>query len=283
MSVRRYGLLGDPVAHSLSPCLYRAAFAYLQMPAVYEAHRVPRGDAEGLRTRMRELGASGGGNVTVPHKTVASQWLDVRLAGVEDTGACNCFWIDTEGGLVGDNTDVGGFLAATVDLEGLRLEGASVLLLGAGGAGRAVAAACASAGVGRLDVWNRSARRAETLIAELDLAGIASVSPAPADSSENYDLVVNATSLGLDRADPLPLPLEADRFRYAFDLVYRRGGTDWTLQASAAGVPSIDGLSMLVNQAVLSLERWLGDVSDRDGVARAMWQAVGATPGSASR
>jgi shikimate dehydrogenase len=282
LSDRKYGLVGDPVAHSLSPRLFRAAFEYLEIPAFYRAHRVPRGDDEGLRMKMREL-ASGGGNVTVPHKESAARLLDVRSINVERTGATNCFWLDPEGRLVGDNTDVGGFLAAAADLEGFRLEEAAVLLLGAGGAARAIAAACASAGVRQLDVWNRSAGRAETLISDLGLAVIASVSVAPASSSHTYDLVVNATSLGLDPADPLPLELEADRFRYALDLVYGPGGTDWTRHASEAGVPALDGHSMLVNQALLSLERWIGEVFDRDGVARAMWKAVAATPDRISR
>jgi len=282
LSDRRYGLVGDPVAHSLSPRLFRAAFAYLDISASYKAHRVPHGDGQGLRKKMREL-ASGGGNVTVPHKEAAARMLDVRSMKVERTGAANCFWLDAEGRLAGDNTDVGGFLAAVADLEGFRLQGAAVLLLGAGGAARAVAAACASARVRQLDVWNRSSGRAETLVSDRGLAVIATVRVAPAASSETYDLVVNATSLGLDRADPLPLELEADRFRYAFDVVYRPGGTDWTRHASEAGVPSIDGHSMLVNQAVLSLENWIGEVSDRDGVAQAMWKAAGTTPGRRSR
>ncbi len=272
---RRFGLLGDPVAHSLSPRMYRAAFAHLQIPASYEAHRVPRGDDEGVRRTMRNLAAVGGGNVTVPHKEVAARWLDARTTEVEHTGACNCFWLDEQGRLAGDNTDVTGFLAAAADLEGLQLDGGAVLLIGAGGAARAVAAACASAGVRRMDVWNRSAGRAESLVSELGLSGIASVIREPEFSSETYDLVVNATSLGLERTDPLPLAMEAGRFRYAFDLVYGPGGTEWTRHASAAGIVSIDGLSMLLNQAVLSLERWFGELPDREGVVRAMWKEAG--------
>lgn len=282
LSHRRYGLVGDPVAHSLSPLLFRAAFSFLEIPADYKAYRVPRGDGEGLRMKMREL-ASGGGNVTVPHKESAARLLDVRSVNVERTGVTNCFWLDPKGRLAGDNTDVGGFLAAAADLEGLRLEGAAVLLLGAGGAARAVAAACASAGVRQLDVWNRSARRARTLISDLGLAAIATASLTPAAASHTYDLVVNATSLGLDPADPLPLELEAERFRYALDLVYGPGGTAWTRHASEAGVPSLDGHSMLVNQALLSLERWIGEVSDPAGVARAMWKAAGSTPDRRAR
>ena len=270
----RYGLLGDPVTHSLSPRLYRAAFAYLQIPAVYQAHRVPRDDSTALRRWMIELGASGGGNVTVPHKGLAASHLEVSSGTVDRTGACNCFWLDSAGRLVGDNTDVEGFLAATTDLTELRLEGASVLILGAGGAARAVALACSEAGVGQLVVCNRTVGRAEALVSHLGIERVASVASPLDVSSGVWDVVVNATSLGLVPGDPLPLTLESDRFGCAFDLVYGPGGTEWTRHAVALGIPAIDGLSMLVNQAVLSLERWLGQVPDRRSVTREMRQAA---------
>jgi len=274
----RYGLLGDPVDHSLSPRLYRAAFQYLRTPAVYEAHRVRSGDRAGLRRWMRDLAVSGGGNVTVPHKQAAANQLEVRLDDVRRTGACNCFWLAPDGRLIGDNTDVGGFRSAVRELEGMRLEGASVLLLGAGGAARAVAAVCADAGVGRLTVCNRSVSRAESLVSEMRLGDLASVCQVPDDVGTPHDLVVNATTLGLRPGDPLPLSLARGRVRYAFDLVYGPGGTAWTRHARAMGVAAIDGTVMLIDQAVLSLERWLGRLPDRDGVARAMRAEV--TPGT---
>ena len=281
--IGRYGLLGDPVTHSLSPALYRVAFDYLQVPAVYEAHRVPRNDAAALGRRMLELAASGGGNVTVPHKGLAASHLEVSSTSVDRTGACNCFWLDSAGRLAGDNTDVEGFLAATPDLTALKLEGASVLLLGAGGGARAVALACSEAGVGRLVVCNRTVSRAEALVSHLGIEEVAIVGSHAEVSSDSWDLVVNATSLGLVPGDPLPLALEPDRFGCAFDLVYGLGGTEWTRHAVAMGVQAIDGRSMLVNQAVLSLERWLGPLPDRGSVALEMWRAAGAVSGDASR
>jgi shikimate dehydrogenase len=279
---RRYGLLGDPVTHTLSPRLYRAAFAYLDIPAVYEAHRVRKSDAKALGRRMLELGASGGGNITVPHKGLAARHLEVSSPAVVRTGACNCFWLDPAGRLAGDNTDVEGFLAATTDLNALRLEGASVLLLGAGGGARAVALACSDSGVGRLVVYNRTVGRAEALVSHLGIEEIATVGSHVEISSGSWDLVVNATSLGLMPGDPLPLTLEPDRFGCAFDLVYGRGGTEWTRHAVAMGIQAIDGLGMLVSQAVLSLERWLGPLPDRESVAREMWRAASAFSGDAS-
>ncbi|MEE8571620.1 MAG: shikimate dehydrogenase [Gemmatimonadota bacterium] len=272
--LRRYGLLGDPVAHSLSPSMYKAAFVHLGIEASYEAVRVPGGDLDALAREMCDLAASGGGNVTVPHKEDAARIVDVVRPYAKRTGACNCFWLDDSGRLVGDNTDVGGFLHATRDLDGLDLAGAKVLLLGAGGAARAVAVACESAGVGRLDIQNRTVDRAERLIEELGLAKIARTVAVPAGSETTYDLVVNSTSLGIEPVDLPPLSFGEVTARFAFDLVYGRGGTAWTREAALARVPAIDGLSMLVRQAVLSLERWFGVESIREGTTDAMWVAA---------
>jgi len=272
--LRRYGLLGDPVAHSLSPSMYKAAFVHLGIEASYEAVRVPGGDLDALARELGDLAASGGGNVTVPHKEDAARIVDVVRPYAKRTGACNCFWLDDSGRLVGDNTDVGGFLHATRDLDGLDLAGAKVLLLGAGGAARAVAVACESAGVGRLDIQNRTADRAERLIEELGLAKMARTVAVPAGSETTYDLVVNSTSLGIEPGDLPPLSFGEVTARFAFDLVYGRGGTAWTREAALARVPAIDGLSMLVRQAVLSLERWFGVESIREGTTDAMWVAA---------
>ncbi len=272
--LRRYGLLGDPVAHSLSPSMYRAAFGHLGIDASYEAVRVPGGDLDALDREMRDLAASGGGNVTVPHKEDAARIVDVVRPYAKRTGACNCFWLDESGRLVGDNTDVGGFLHATGDLDGIDLAGAKVLLLGAGGAARAVAVACESAGVKRLDIHNRTAERAERLIEELGLEKIARTVAVPPGSVTTYELVVNSTSLGIEPVDLLPLSFGDVIVRFAFDLVYGRGGTEWTRAAASAGVPATDGLSMLVRQAVLSLERWFGVESIREGTTVTMWAAA---------
>jgi shikimate dehydrogenase len=272
--LQRYGLLGDPVAHSLSPSIYRAAFGHLGIDASYDAVRVPGGDLDALDREMRDLAASGGGNVTVPHKEAAARIVDVVRPYAKRTGACNCFWLDESGRLVGDNTDVGAFLHATEDLDGLDLAGANVLLLGAGGAARAVAVACESAGVRRLDVHNRTAERAERLIEELGLEKIARTVAVPPGSVTTYELVVNSTSLGIEPVDLLPVSFGDVRVRFAFDLVYGRGGTEWTRAAAFAGVPATDGLSMLVRQAVLSLERWFGVESIREGTTDTMWAAA---------
>ncbi len=250
-SVREaFVLVGDPVAHSISPPIYRAAFECWGAGATYTARRTTERELESV---VRRAAGSGGGNVTLPHKQRVAAWLERATAAVAATGACNCFWRDSSGRLSGDNTDVGGFLAA-VDVLGVRLDGARLLLLGAGGAARAVLHAAVLAGASGIDVWNRTPDRAEALVDAI-APDRARVRAAPRGSA-SYDLVVNATSLGLRADDPLPVDLERLDARAVLDLVYAPGGTAWSRGAEPLGLPSADGLEMLVQQAALSLRRW---------------------------
>jgi shikimate dehydrogenase len=271
---RRFAVIGDPVAHSLSPTIYAAAFRRLGVSASYEARRVPSGDSERLRRTLAGLSREGGGNVTVPHKEEAARLVDVRLPAARRTGAVNCFWGDRSGRVQGDNTDVGGFAAAIRDVEAPALGGADVLVLGAGGAARAVAVACLDQRVGRLDLLNRTPERAVALATELSDGSTARAVTGDEARSRTYDLVVNATSLGLRADDPLPLPLHEMSTRYALDLVYGHGGTRWTAHARSLGIPARDGLTMLVRQAALSLGRWFGDVVDEDDLSLIMFEAA---------
>lgn len=278
----RFALLGDPVSHSVSPGLYAAAFDRLGIRAHYGSIRIPAGDGDALRHAMRQLAASGGGNVTLPHKRAAASSLDVCLPAVKATRACNCFWLDERGRLVGDNTDVPGFLSACEDFGAARLRGASVLVLGAGGAARAVTVACSEAGVSYLEIRNRTASRAESMVRDLDLGEWAQVGALSEPIERTYDLVVNATSLGLKTDDPLPLRLDGERFGAAIDLVYGRGGTPWVRHASGMGVPALDGRSMLMHQAVFSLGRWGIRVGDPGSLLEAMSRAIGVCLGEAA-
>lgn len=277
---RLFGLLGWPVDHSLSPALHAAAFRQLGVDACYAAIGVREGELEAV---LRAVGRSGGGNVTVPHKEAAAELLDGETPAVRRTGACNCFW-EEDGELAGDNTDVGGFRGAIEAWPAARLREARVLLLGAGGGARAVVAACFGSGAGSVEVWNRTTERARSLVAEWnarvgtegDEGGTAlSVLERRGEASGPYDLVVNATSLGLSAGDPLPLDLESVRAAAAFDLVYGPGGTAWTKHARELGIPARDGFDMLVRQAGLSLRRWLDVEPPLEAMRRAGRSAAG--------
>lgn len=259
-------LLGDPVAHSLSPVLQNAALCAEGLDAVYVALRC---DAQDVPSLIRAIArAGGGGNITVPHKATALQAIDRRTNAVERTGACNTFWSES-GRVHGDNTDVAGFAAA---LHGLIPDAAGmrVLLLGAGGAAHAAACALIDAGVDTVDVLNRTTARAARLCTRLDPAGrslrvVTHIDRAP------FDLIVNATSLGLHADDPLPIePGGLARARALIDLVYRAGGTPLVRQASAAGIRAIDGLEMLLQQGAAAFECWWQRPAPLEAMRRAV-------------
>lgn len=278
-----YALLGDPVEHSPAPAIYQAAFRDLGVDATFVSRVVTRSE---LASVMREVAATGGGNVTLPHKLLAAAALDTPSSSVLRTGACNCFWSGPEGSLCGDNTDVGGVLTAVHRLErscDLRLRGARCLVLGAGGAARAVLAALSEGGAAAAEILNRTREKAHGVAAELELGEMAIlVLGGRGDVTGPYDLVVNATSLGLRPTDPLPADLSGFRAGAALDVVYRVGGTPWVRHARALGLPAADGLDMLVAQADLSIRNWLGLVAPVEVMRRAAQAALRARAACAS-
>lgn len=271
-ATRLIALLGDPVAHSLSPVFQNAAFRAAQVDGVYLALRCAPGELPGLLSGLALAG--GGGNVTLPHKELAARTVARRTGAVEATGACNTFW--REGGEVwGDNTDVAGFSAAVEALLGAPPAGARVLLLGAGGAARAALASLGAAGAREVVVSNRSPGRAAALVERFASSRARlSVAPSPAPpAGEPFDLVVNSTSLGLRASDPLPLPLDGSPpFRAALDLVYSPGETAWVRELRARGIPAADGAEMLLRQGAAAFERWWG----REAPLEAMRTALAA-------
>lgn len=255
VGTRLVALLGDPVDHSLSPRFQNAAFAAAGVDAVYVALRCSGDGFDGL---LRGIARAGGaGNVTLPHKTRAAGIVEERTGAVERTGACNTFWLEN-GRVHGDNTDVEGFGRAAREVVGPPA-GARVLVLGAGGAARAAVLALIDARADRVHLLNRTPGRARALREALDPEGrrVSVVEESGRLTREGYDLVVNATPLGLRRDDPPPLPLDRPaRVGAVLDLAYRPGGTDWTRMARAAGIPAADGLEMLIQQGAASYRRW---------------------------
>lgn len=272
--MKAFGLIGDPVDHSLSPVMHRAAFRELGLEADYVLVRVASDSPRDLPAAVRSLAASGGGNVTLPHKRAVAALLDSSSDDVRLTGACNCFWSDGSGGVVGDNTDVGGVLAVLKSMPRLDPVGASVLIVGAGGAAAAAAVAAGRAGAATISVLNRRTDRAVGLVRRLDPSTPAAISVAPRETHPgDFDLVIQATSLGLHPADPLPCEFGENPPAHTLDLVYAPGETVWVRQARAGGSEAIDGLAVLWEQGVLSLERWLGRPMS-PAVRSVMWEAL---------
>jgi shikimate dehydrogenase len=244
---RVFAILGDPVAHSLSPAMHTAAFRALGLPAAYVPLQCSADDLPGL---MRALGrAGGGGNITVPHKEVAAYALDVRRDLVATVESCNTFW-NEDGRTVGDNTDVRGLLAA---LHRLEPSNAPWLIAGTGGGARAAVIAARDRGAS-VAVTSRDRSRQEHFEAWVGSRGVAL---APASECR---LLINSTPLGLRAGDPLPFePDIAPRAEVVFDMVYARGETAWVRNMRPRVRRAADGREMLVAQGAAAFECWFPD------------------------
>jgi shikimate dehydrogenase len=260
-STRVFALLGDPVAHSLSPAMQNAAFRALGLRAVYVPLRCAEPDVPSLMRALTRAG--GGGNVTVPHKESAARAVDRPSELASAVGACNVFWGD-DGGVAGDNTDVPGLLDA---IAPLRPPDGGWLIAGTGGGARAAAIAAARSGAA-IAVCSRSEERRAGFERWAAGCGVASVPPAACR------VLINATPLGLAAGDPLPPgPEVAPEAAVAFDMVYAPGETRWVRAMRSAGLRAADGRGMLVGQGARALERWFPGV---DAPAEIMRAAVDA-------
>jgi len=247
-STRIFAILGDPVAHSLSPAMQYAAFRVLGLDAVYVPLRCSSADLPGLMASLARAG--GGGNITIPHKAVAARSAGQPSAWVRAIDACNTFWSDGGGDapVIGDNTDIEGILAA---LERLHAPDGPWLLAGTGGSARAVAAAARERGVA-LAVTSREPARAASFASWAQASlGVWSAEPS------QCRVLVNATPLGLGAGDPDPIPAGvAPHATVALDLVYARGETGWVRRARARGLAAADGREVLVRQGAAAFSRW---------------------------
>lgn len=268
-------VIGDPVAHSLSPTIHNAAFAAAKLDWVYVALRVGQGQATEALQAMRTLGV-GGLSVTMPHKAAVAAGVDRRLASVEKLGACNCVFRDGDQ-LVGDNTDGAGFVAAVTRSAGsdstgsdsagrsIELAGANVSIVGAGGAARAIIDALDRRKVARISVINRSQKSAAEAVQLSSVARVGAVSDISA-----ADLVINATSVGMSVSSARPieqgrdLPFDPELLRTGqllADIVYQPLLTPLLQAAAEMGVATLGGVEMLVQQAALAFERWTGEAA----------------------
>jgi len=271
---RLIALLGDPVGHSMSPVIQNAAFDEAGVDGVYVAIRSSVEDLPGL---MGAIGRAGGaGNITLPHKEKAASVVDVRSEAVRRTGACNTFWGGDDGQIHGDNTDVEGFQRALRTFLGRQPNGFRVLLIGAGGAARAVLHGLLEEQVGEVVVTNRTVERARGMARRIGGERVRVADTPMIIDGGDFDLVVNATRLGLDPDEPLPFDLERlKRAGAVMDLVYGSEPTPFLREAESRGIRNTDGAEMLVQQGAVAFERWWG----RPGPVDAMRDALNAVRG----
>ncbi len=253
---RLLAVIGDPVAHSLSPAMHNAAIGALGLDAVFVALRA---SPAVLETVIQGLLAAGGAAcITVPHKRGATELLDEPSELVLRTGACNTIW-QQDGAVVGDNTDVAG-----VREEARRLVDGKTprraVILGTGGSARAAAVAIADAWPGaELAVKSRDGARAAEFAAWGEGAGVR-CRVAGGGEDVTADLVVNATPLGLRPEDPTPMTgdeLARTGAAAVLDLVYARGGTKLVKEARSRGLRAADGRGVLVAQGAAAFRLFL--------------------------
>ena len=279
----RLGILGDPVAHSLSPQMQNAALKSCKIDMQYARFQISPDELQSALDLIRQLNFVGV-NLTTPHKIAASKLMDEVDDNATRIGAINTVRVDNAK-LRGYNTDGKGFARAIRQEFAVDLRDLQVMILGGGGVARAIALQCARENCERLVIANRTFVTGQKLAEELReyFAGPRVLGPVPRLQAipweeaairfqiAHLDLIVNAMLLGLNRSDPSPIParLLAPHLM-VYDTVYREGRTPFVAAAIEAGARSANGFSMLLHQGALAFEIWF----ERQAPIEAMRQAL---------
>ncbi|MEL6978221.1 MAG: shikimate dehydrogenase [Pseudomonadota bacterium] len=274
------GVIGHPIHHSKSPVIHNHWLRRFALAGAYVPLSVPPDDLEPFLEMAPRLGFVGL-NVTIPHKERVAALIDVKSEAANRAGSVNTLWLGEDGAWRGDSTDGIGFIRnIEARSPGWSANGASVAMIGAGGAARAVAAALLEAGAARIRIANRTAARAEALVDALGRRIETAPWPLDTEFFEDADLLINATSLGM--AGAADWSWSAPRLQagvIATDLIYNPLETPFLSAASAAGARIVDGLGMLLHQAAPGFERWFGA---RPTVDEALRREVLASLGASS-
>jgi shikimate dehydrogenase len=271
-------LLGQPVAHSLSPTLHNAAFAAVGLDAHYEARAVSHDELADAVEALRSADCLGA-NVTAPHKEAVVGLLYEVSNAAAALGAVNTI-INRSGRLCGDNTDAAG-LARWMTSAGIQPKGDKALVIGAGGAARAAVWALAQLGANSVRIVNRTPERAAELVMSMsrrlpqtELTS-AAISEAGRPASEPRAIIINATSLGHHGQAPDVHPSWYSPLSVAIELAYNPPVTGFMIAAREAGARAENGLGMLIHQAALAFELWTGQSAPLEAYETAVAQRVG--------
>ena len=254
-TTRVAAVIGSPIRHSVSPVIHNAAFRALDLDWVFTAFEVAPGRGAAAVDGARDLGVAGL-SVTMPHKADVVRAMDRLTPAAELLGAVNTVVRRGTRELVGENTDGAGFLDAVRADEGFDPAGRRCLIVGAGGAARAVVLALAGAGAAEIVVANRTPARAEEAAALAP--GVARAGST--DEADGVDLIVNATPQGMAGDQSLPVPAAAlGPGQLVVDLVYHPALTPLVEAAKERGAAAANGLGMLIHQAAHAFRLWTGE------------------------
>jgi shikimate dehydrogenase len=259
MTVPYAEVIGDPIGHTKSPGIHGFWLDQLGIEAEYRATHVT---AEGLGDYFAARAGDPdwrGCNITIPHKQAALDHVEDRGGIRETIGAINTVIRAEDGALIGTNTDAGGFYAP---IAGMELAGKHALVIGAGGAARAILFALAKLGIGKVTIQNRNVLKAAALLSSFGIKGDAVPLGTPIPP---VSLLVNSSALGMKGQPPLEIdldPLPDDSLVY--DIVYAPLETELLAQAHARELATVDGLDMLIGQAALAFELFFGAEPPRD-------------------
>ena len=253
---KTFAVIGDPIDHSLSPNIHNAAFRELNLDCTYIAFRIPKGELEEGIEGLKKINVSGF-NVTIPHKVDVMKFLDKVDEECSLIGASNT--VTNEGGtLKGYNTDMDGFLDP-IKRRNIPINDKKVLLLGAGGAARAIVAGFAKEKAKKITIANRTKEKANNLSQFAHKIGLSSEAitlDQVGSSASDYDFIINATAVGL-KNEPSPICVDTvTSSNVVYDIVYRPINTDLISKAKQRGAIIIYGYEMLLGQALRAFEIW---------------------------
>ena len=275
LSVQKYGLIGWPVSHSLSPPMQNAGFKSADINANYSLVEVSPDKMDEVIPQMKK--EFSGWNCTVPHKQHIIEFVDELDDAARILGSVNTV-VNENGRFKGYSTDGYGMEVSIKESFDLDIKGNSFLFIGAGGASRAVALYFALRGAGKIAVLNRTTAKAEDLIKEISAVDNNIEVKAAAIDSEDFDpsiynIVIQSTSLGLHEGDPSPYDvsrLNANQF--VVDMIYKK--TDFLKKAESIGCKTADGRGMLLFQGVRAWEIWTGQKAPVEEMRQALYEAI---------
>jgi len=271
---KTFAVIGDPIDHSLSPNIHNAAFMELNLDCSYIAYRIPKGELKEGVDALKKIQINGF-NVTIPHKIEMMKYLDKIDESCSIIGAVNTVTNDN-GVLKGYNTDMDGFLDPLKKRE-IEIKGSKVLLLGAGGAARAIVAGFAKEKAEHITIANRTLENANTLAQFGKRIGIDCNTidfKKLEEGLENYDIIVNSTSIGL-KNEPSPISFQSLKPKtVVYDIVYMPINTDFLKRAKEKDAVIIYGYEMLLGQATRAFEIWHKREAPYNAMKRALLGGV---------